>query len=123
MSECRRLSLELKMPLFNSSPHHLIEISALEGQKKVEQGAALIDVRTAKEFASGHVPGATNIPYDQIGRRISEVSSEKEREIVLYCHLGQRALVAQQTLSKLGYAAVFAAGGLDEWQALEHSES
>ena len=109
------------MPFFNISSNRALEISPLEGLKKVESGAALIDVRTPKEFASGHVAGASNIPFDQIGPRIQEICSEKEREIVLYCHLGQRALVAQQTLAKLGYIAVFAAGGFDEWKAIASS--
>ena len=49
-------------------------ISAAELHRQRESGAApaVIDVRTAEEYASGHVPGAVNIPFDQVAERIAE---------------------------------------------------
>ena len=65
-----------------------------------------LDVRTPEEFASGHVQSAQNIPFDQIENRISEVSSDRSSEIILYCRSGRRAEIAMSTLNSLGYTNV-----------------
>src|SRR5688572_13870206 len=49
----------------------------------------LIDVRTPKEFSAGHVPGAVNIPLDQVERRAAEVP--REGEIFVICETGGRS--------------------------------
>ena len=61
----------------------------------------VLDVRTADEYASGHVPGAVNIPYDQVGARLAEVP--KDRPVVLYCRSGRRAGLAAEVLKDQGY--------------------
>lgn len=62
-----------------------------------------VDVRTAEEYQSGHVADAVNIPYEEIGARITEVTGDKEAVIYLYCRSGRRAGVALETLQQLGY--------------------
>lgn len=69
-----------------------------------QQGADapfVLDVRTADEYASGHVPGAANIPYDQVAARLAEVP--KDRPVVLYCRSGRRAGLAAEVLKDQGY--------------------
>jgi phage shock protein E len=69
-----------------------------------QQGADapfVLDVRTHEEYASGHVPGAVNIPHDQLAARLAEVP--KDREIVLYCRSGRRAMLAADVLAGNGY--------------------
>jgi rhodanese-related sulfurtransferase len=61
----------------------------------------VLDVRTPEEYASGYVPGAVNIPHDQLASRLAEVP--KDREIVLYCRSGRRALLAADVLAAQGY--------------------
>ena len=61
----------------------------------------VLDVRTHEEFAAGHVPGAANIPHDQVAARIAEVP--KDRPVVLYCRSGRRAGMAAQELAGRGY--------------------
>ena len=73
----------------------------LERQQKGDEAAYVLDVRSPEEYASGHVPGAVNIPYDQLASRISEVP--KDKDVVLYCKSGRRAGIAAETLAGQGY--------------------
>lgn len=73
--------------------------------------ALLIDVRTPAEFAAGHIDGARPIPYEQIAAQIGALAPDKNASIVLYCHSGRRAGIAQQALLDLGYTHVVNAGG------------
>ena len=61
----------------------------------------VLDVRTPQEFAEGHVPGAVNVPYDQVASRLAEVP--KDKDIVLYCRSGRRAGLAADVLAAQGY--------------------
>ena len=51
----------------------------------------ILDVRTPEEYAAGHVPGAINIPHDQVRARLAEIDSAKDQPIVVYCRSGRRA--------------------------------
>lgn len=73
-----------------------------------------IDVRTPEEFASGHLPGARNIEFDQIGAQIAAVTQDRNQTIVLYCKSGRRSGFARQTLLELGYRNVRNAGGVSD---------
>jgi phage shock protein E len=61
----------------------------------------VLDVRTTEEFVAGHVPGAVNIPHDQLASRLAEVP--KDRDVVLYCRSGRRAALAGEVLAQAGY--------------------
>jgi rhodanese-related sulfurtransferase len=61
----------------------------------------VLDVRTPQEFAEGHVPGAVNVPYDQVASRLAEVP--KDKDVVLYCRSGRRAGLAADVLAAQGY--------------------
>lgn len=63
----------------------------------------VLDVRTPEEYAAGHVPGAINVPYDQIASRLAELEASRERPIVVYCRTGRRAGIALQTLHDAGF--------------------
>ena len=73
-----------------------------------------IDVRTAGEFNSGHVPGAVNIPYTEIASRISEVTADKDATVYVYCRSGRRSGIARDTLMSRGFTNVTNLGGLQE---------
>lgn len=62
-----------------------------------------IDVRTPEEFAEGHIEGAVNIPFEQISHRISEVTTDKNASINLYCRSGRRSAIALNTLKEMGF--------------------
>lgn len=63
----------------------------------------VLDVRTAEEFAAGHVPGAVNVPHDQVGSRLAELAGAKDKEVVLYCRSGRRAQLAADVLVQAGF--------------------
>ena len=73
-----------------------------------------IDVRTAEEYAAGHVSQAVNIPYEQITRRISEVTNDKDALIYVYCRSGRRSGIAREALGEAGFSNVVNVGGLEE---------
>ena len=73
-----------------------------------------IDVRTAEEYSQWHVPGAVNIPYEEIAGRIGEVTLDKNALIYLYCRSGRRSGIALDTLSEAGFTNAFNIGGLED---------
>lgn len=77
--------------------------------ERTAQGSFLIDVRTPGEFAHSQAPGAYNIPVDEIRERLQEIP--RDREILLYCHVGIRSYIAARILRQLGYQAVNISGG------------
>jgi len=66
-----------------------------------EQAPFVLDVRAPEEFVTGHVPGAVNIPHDQVAARLAEVP--KDKEVVLYCRSGRRAAMVAEVLAANGY--------------------
>lgn len=75
----------------------------------------LIDVRTAEEFASGHIDGAINIPVESLGERLGEVP--RDVPVVLYCRSGRRSAAAAELLAQASYAQVYDLGGIQTWEA------
>ena len=72
----------------------------------------LIDVRSAEEFAEGHLNGALLMPHTQIGTMIGAQVPDKNTPIILYCHSGLRAVIAKWTLKARGYKRVQNFGGM-----------
>lgn len=67
----------------------------------------VLDVRTAEEFAQGHVPGARNISHDELGARLGELAGERDKDLVIYCRSGHRAGIAVETLHAAGFTRLF----------------
>ncbi len=76
--------------------------------------ALLVDVRDPDEFESGHIPGATNIPLNQIRHRLGELP--RDRELWLYCGVGQRAYYATRALMQNGFQVKNLPGGFRTYQ-------
>ncbi len=70
---------------------------------KADRAGLILDVRSPQEYAEGHVPGAINIPHDQLGSRLAEIGSYKDKDIVLYCASGGRVGIAAKTLQPAGF--------------------
>ena len=71
-------------------------------------GALLVDVRSAQEFAGGNAPGSINIPLPELGSRLAEIPSSAP--VVLCCASGTRSGMAKRVLKKKGYGQVFNIG-------------
>ncbi len=81
------------------------------------EGALLVDVRTPGEFSAGHLPGAVNLPLDQLHR--GAASLDPQRTVVLYCRSGNRSAYGAELLGKLGFAEVLDLGGYRNGEKLE----
>ncbi|MBL4682116.1 MAG: rhodanese-like domain-containing protein [Pseudomonadales bacterium] len=68
-----------------------------------EDQPILLDVRTANEFAKGHVPGARNISHDLLAGKLVELGFDKAQPIVVYCRSGRRAGIAEDILRDAGF--------------------
>ena len=73
-----------------------------------QQGATLVDVRSAAEFAAGNAPGSLNIPLPELGQRLQEIP--KSAPVVVCCASGTRSGMARMMLKKNGYTQVFNVG-------------
>jgi rhodanese-related sulfurtransferase len=91
---------------------HSYSTSDLLAAALEEDAILLVDVRTHKEYASGHIPGAVNIPHKEIGKNLDKLP--KDRDIVVYCRSGHRVKKAMRVLEANGYA-VFNFGWLGRW--------
>ena len=87
------------------------EVLAFAGQTDTP---LVLDVRSADEFASGHVPGAVNLPHEQVAARIGEL--DPAREVVVYCERGTRAAQAAEVLSGAGFTVKHLSGDMSGWR-------
>jgi rhodanese-related sulfurtransferase len=90
-----------------------ITVSELLAKTVSNTGPQCVDVRSASEFASGHVPGAMNIPLEQIERRIDDLA--RNLPIVLICQSGARARMAAELLQACRKDLAVLAGGTSAW--------
>jgi phage shock protein E len=90
------------------------DITPEAAKQLVSEGALLLDVRTAAEFSSGHLPGATNIPLGELGSRLKKLEP-KDRAIVVYCLSGTRSAAAAGTLKGAGFEKVANLGAMSRW--------
>lgn len=83
-----------------------------------DQALVVLDVRTAAEYAEGHVPGARNIPHTELAARIAELSAARSSDIVVYCRSGVRAAQALAVLQGAGFRRLFhLQGDYTRWSA------
>jgi rhodanese-related sulfurtransferase len=88
----------------------------LARQAKHDPQLFVLDVRTPEEYAQGHVPGAVNIPHDQVAARLADIP--KDKDVVLYCRSGHRAGIAAGVLSAQGYTHLLHLDGdMNGWTA------
>ncbi len=82
------------------------------------QAVTLVDVRTAEEYAEGHIPDALNIDVlqDDFTQKAT-ARLPKDRRVAVYCRSGKRSLKAAALLVKAGYKVVNLKGGWFEWTA------
>ena len=88
---------------------------AVEMMKK-ESGYIILDVRRPDEYAEGHIPGAINVPNEEIGTAEIPELPDKAQLILVYCRSGRRSKEASEKLVKLGYTNVVEFGGILDWK-------
>ncbi|HVK10914.1 MAG TPA: FAD-dependent oxidoreductase [Gemmataceae bacterium] len=76
----------------------------------------ILDVRTPTEFVAGHVPGAVNIPVDDLRARLAEVP--RDRPVAAYCQVGMRGYLATRILRHAGFEAFNVGGGFQTYRTV-----
>lgn len=91
-------------------------ISVGELARRIDGGEAIrvVDVRSAGEYASGHVPQATNIPLEQIEGRLDDLG---RAPVAILCQSGNRAGMACEVLAAHRDDVLLVEGGTDAWVA------
>jgi len=79
----------------------------------IQNGTLVIDVRSAEEFAGGHLEGAVNIEWDRYDDLIAAIGDDKQRQVVFYCRTGNRVGKSIKELESMGYTNIFNATGLE----------
>ena len=115
----RMLTCLLAMLGLTACSQENFENADAEGFEQVinEPDVVLLDVRTAEEYAEGHIAGAVNIDQSQsdfVGKVKARLSAEKT--IALYCRSGRRSASAASLLSAEGYKCVNLSGGILAWK-------
>lgn len=78
----------------------------------------LVDVRPEGLYEGGHLPGAINVPWDQIDKeRAAKIASETDKPIMVYCQSGMHSANASKKLTDLGYTKVYdMQGGIENYK-------
>lgn len=103
----------------------IAQISAAELAPRIN-AVTVLDVRSATEWSSGHMPGAMHIPLGYLTDRIAEIPAG--RPIVVQCQSGGRSSIAASLLQRLGFSNVTnLVGGITAWAAaglpVEHEDA
>ena len=77
----------------------------------------VIDIRPSKEYSSGHIVGALNIPQDKLVNRMAELDKHKGKTLILVDAQGQHSGSHARELLKAGYNAAKLSGGIASWRA------
>ena len=87
--------------------------------RALEEGAFLLDVRSAGEFARGSIPGAVNIPVDELRGNLARVP--RDRKVVVYCEVGVRGYLAARQLMQNGFEVTNLLGGYRLWSVVREN--
>ena len=76
----------------------------------------VLDVRAKKEFDTGHIVDALNIPHDKLVSRMGELEKHKAKTVVVVDAMGQHSGTVCRDLQKAGYQAARLSGGISNWR-------
>lgn len=98
------------------NPHDTVKVKDLHHELSVDAKPLLIDIRVPTDYAEAHIPGAVNIPQEEISARIKELPEDRDAPIVTVCNIGKFSKHVTLLLKSRGYRNVRSAkGGLNEW--------
>lgn len=88
------------------------EVTVEELAAAQERGVQVLDVRSPQEYARGHVPGAVNVPLEEL---LAAPAAAGTDGVHVLCRSGRRSAEAARALEEAGVAAVSVAGGTSAW--------
>ena len=103
-------------PGSSSSGYRQISMEEAVKMMRDEKDYIILDVRRPDEYAEGHIPGAINVPNEEIDTaEISELP-DKSQLILVYCRSGRRSKEASEKLARLGYTNIVEFGGILDYK-------
>lgn len=111
------LTMGLMSLLFGCAPKPSFRsVDAEQFARELErEEVQLVDVRTAEEFAEGHIPGAVNMDVNGAEFESQIATLDTARPVALYCRSGRRSKVAAEQVVKAGFEVVELDGGILSW--------
>ena len=103
-------------PGSSTSGYRQISMDEAVKMMKDEKNYIILDVRRPDEYAEGHIPGAINVPNEEIGTEEIAELPDKSQLILVYCRSGRRSKEASEKLVKLGYTNIVEFGGILDWK-------
>ena len=103
-------------PGSSSSGYRQISMDEAVKMMRGEKDYIILDVRRPDEFAEGHIPGAINVPNEEIGTAEIAELPDKSQLILVYCRSGRRSKEASEKLVKLGYTNIVEFGGIQDYE-------
>ena len=103
-------------PGSSSSGYRQISMDEAVKMMKDEKDYIILDVRRPDEYAEGHIPGAINVPNEEIGAADIAALPDKSQLILVYCRSGRRSKEASEKLVKLGYTNIVEFGGILDYK-------
>lgn len=96
------------LPELRTNDAGAVLVTQDEVLRMIDAGTApmILDVRTAEEYAEGHVPGAINISHHELPDRLAEIDAARADGVIVYCRSGRRAGIAEELLLGQGFANV-----------------
>jgi rhodanese-related sulfurtransferase len=117
--DLRRMALLCVMVLLQacSSEASLPSVSLDQARAEHESGKALmIDIREAKEHATGVAQGVVLLPMSQVSQRISEIPKQADQPVLLICNTQNRSRAVTEALQEQGFTNIrYVNGGMSEW--------
>jgi len=104
-----------------STADSLKRVDAKQAKQLMDKDSTMVilDVRTPQEFnsSSGRLPGAINIPVQELASRYKELDQFRSRPVLVYCRSGNRSMVASAILQKHGFKLIHLDGGILQWNS------
>jgi rhodanese-related sulfurtransferase len=96
----------------------VIDAAATHAMLTADSDTLIVDVRTPAEFETAHIPGAINLPLDQVDAHLQRIVTDAGGQLVLVCQGGVRAAQCQQKLTGAGLPSTLVlTGGMNAWIA------
>ena len=100
----------------SSAGYRQISMDEAVKTMKDEENYIILDVRRPDEYSEGHIPGAINVPNEEIGSAEIAELPNKSQLILVYCRSGRRSKEASEKLVKLGYTGIVEIGGIQDYE-------